>query len=187
MPSDIKIQKSRMREALKKKLELLSPRARQIKNRKILLRVLKHPAYRRCRTLLTYVSFGTEVQTSGLILKALEDGKQVYAPLVLSGKKIRIYRVANFRKDLRKGAYGILEPKPSRSRLGKPASIELAFVPGLGFDRKGRRLGRGAGYFDRFLARLSGAEKIGLAFRCQMVKRVPVAKHDLPVDQVITE
>ena len=70
-----------------------------------------------------------------------------------------------------------------------PAAMDLALVPGLAFDRAGRRLGRGGGHYDRLLARapLRAAFKIGLAFAWQLQPRVPAARHDVPMDLVATE
>ena len=69
--------------------------------------------------------------------------------------------------------------------MGKPEELELVIVPGLGFDREGGRIGRGEGYFDRFLAEAKRAYKIGLAFECQMVERVPCESSDVILDEIL--
>ena len=188
MVSSLRIKKSLLRKHLQKTLSGLGAVRRKAKSRKILKRFLRDPGYRKAQNIFIYISFGREVDTKSLILRALQDGKKVFVPRIRkAGKKINIYRVLDLKKDLKKGAYGILEPRPMPARRGKPSQLDTVIVPGLGFDRTGRRLGRGHGYFDRFLARVRGAKKIALAFREQMVSKVPVEKHDLPVDRIITD
>lgn len=82
------------------------------------------------------------------------------------------------------GAHGVPEP-PQRAESADPADLRLLLVPGLAFTRSGDRLGTGAGYFDRFLARL-GEEghkpiTIGLAYRAQVLDELPVELHDVPL------
>lgn len=187
MASSVKAQKVLLRARLLETLWNLGKKERKERSRKIFKKAVRHPLYRSSESILSYVSFRTEVETDELIRRALKDGKRVFVPLIRPGKKIHIYRVVNLKKDLRKGAYGIPEPRPVRLRLGEPSKLDLIFVPGLGFDRKGRRLGRGGGYFDRFLSRAKTAKRIGLAFRKQIVSKIPVEKHDLPVHALITD
>ena len=137
---------------------------------------------------MIYVSKAGEVETHGLIRKALKLKKEVFAPKIQPGNGLKIYAVRNFSKDLKRGAYGILEPKAVKSRLGKPEELDLVVIPGLGFDKTGRRLGRGGGYFDRFLEKVKKAKKIckiGLAFKEQMRYRIPYHQHDVHMDRVI--
>jgi 5-formyltetrahydrofolate cyclo-ligase len=65
--------------------------------------------------------------------------------------------------------------------------MDLIIVPGVAFDRKGGRLGRGAGYYDRLLRKARSVPKIGLCFREQLVRKVPMKKHDMSVDKIITD
>ncbi len=186
MGISVRNQKKILRLELKKRLAALTPKSRKARSLKIFRKVLKNPFYKKAGSILVYVSFGNEVETGPLIRHALKDGKRIFAAKVrVSDKKIHIYRIQDFKKDLRRGAFGIMEPKCRQQ--GKASELDLVLVPGLGFDRKGRRLGRGEGYFDRFLARASRAKKIGLAFRVQLVPRIPALKHDIPVDKIITD
>ncbi|MBI4343199.1 MAG: 5-formyltetrahydrofolate cyclo-ligase, partial [Candidatus Omnitrophica bacterium] len=89
--------------------------------------------------------------------------------------------------ELAPGAFGVLEPTPSARRPVRLRELDAVLVPGLAFDRQGRRLGHGYGYFDRLLARLPQATPvIGLAFRFQLLDRLPAASHDRPVSTVLT-
>lgn len=87
------------------------------------------------------------------------------------------------------GAYGIVEPDPASAVLRRPGDLDVILVPGVVFDRHGHRIGYGAGYYDRFLARCPPAVvTIGVCFEGQMhQRRLPVEKHDQSVDLVVTE
>jgi len=81
------------------------------------------------------------------------------------------------------GAHGVWEP-----RGGEPAPPpDLVLVPGLAYDRAGFRLGRGGGFYDRWLAAWPGVRTLGLAFHCQVVDTLPCEGHDIRVDAVLTE
>ena len=87
------------------------------------------------------------------------------------------------RADLREGAFHIMEPS------GEPftayAAIAVALIPGVAFDAAGRRLGRGRGYYDRFLRQLPCARRVGVCFPFQRVAEVPAEPHDVSVDEVV--
>lgn len=89
-------------------------------------------------------------------------------------------------KELTPGSYGILEPPFDPERIGQPEDLDLVIVPGIGFDLKGGRLGRGEGYFDRFLGEVAKAYKIGLAFECQIVEKIPRGLEDICINEVLT-
>lgn len=106
--------------------------------------------------------------------------------LDLQAKRLQMIEIKAW-NGLKPGAYGILEPAFNPKRLGDPEKLDLAVVPGAAFDRDGGRLGRGEGYFDRFLKEAGRAYKIGLAFKFQLVEKVPSEAHDVRVDEVLTE
>jgi 5-formyltetrahydrofolate cyclo-ligase len=90
--------------------------------------------------------------------------------------------IAQEHGDFAPGQFGIHEPS-GNVLMERP---DLILVPGLAFDRQGGRLGRGKGYYDRFLVRMT-AKKIGVCFACQLVEDVPLESHDHPLDGVVTE
>lgn len=96
--------------------------------------------------------------------------------------------ITHCRRDLQgRGLFGLCQPARPWRRL-PPERMDLVIVPGLAFDRNGHRLGRGGGYFDRFLEKVPAqVPRIGLAFRFQVVARLPRESHDQPVDRVITD
>ncbi len=175
------------RKKLRLILRSLEPAQRRAGSARITAKILSHSWYAKSKSILCYVSFGFEADTRALIKKALKDKKRVFVPRLAGGCKVEIYRVLDPAKDLKKNELGIPEPRPVKARRGRPGSLDLIIVPGLGFDRKGGRLGRGLGCFDRFLEKTAKARKIGIAFRKQLLKKTPVEKHDVRMDLVITD
>ena len=153
--------------------------------RKIAQKLFSLPAWRRAKSVGLYVSVRSEVDTSGIIRQALAEGKKVRAPKVLSDTKIRFFEVSGA-KDLKKGTFGILEPKPACKKVGC-STMDMLIVPGIVFDKKGYRLGHGLGYYDRFLPRAFRAFKVGLSYGKMIVPSLPHDGKDRPVQAVITE
>jgi len=184
-PSSLETQKRLLRKELRQKLEEVKPAEQKRRTGEILKKLLGHARFVQAKTFLSYVAVTPEVETWPLVEEALRQGKKVYLPRVDREKK-KVWAIQITGKEkLQPSSYGILEPSFDVSRVGNPADLELIVVPGLGFDRQGGRLGRGGGYFDRFLEEAAKAYKIGLAFECQMVDRVPRDVHDVAVDEVL--
>ncbi|MFH1570383.1 MAG: 5-formyltetrahydrofolate cyclo-ligase, partial [Gemmatimonadota bacterium] len=136
----------------------------------------------------TYVSAEeNEVDTRGLIRAALGQGRRVVIPVVRDGTRRLAHAVVDDPGALVVGPWGLLCPPPGHDRwLDDLARIDLVLVPGLAFDRGGRRLGLGGGYYDRFLAQLD-APRAGLTYDCLLLDELPVEPHDALVDWVVTE
>ena len=184
-PELLQEQKSFLRKELRRKLRTLKPEERTRRSEKVVKELFGHPKFSKARSLLVYVAMEHEVETRPLLEEAWRRRKKVYVPRLDSQKKrIQIVELSDL-KELKPGSYGILEPPLNRNRLGKPEELDLAIVPGLGFDRGGGRLGRGFGYFDRFLFEARKAYKIGLAFECQIVDEIPRDVHDVVMDEVL--
>lgn len=141
-----------------------------------------HPAYAGCRRLFSYVSFRREVDTYEIMRRALADGKMVAAPRV-SGKEMDFHEISCL-EELKKGAYGI--PEPAGGKLVCPAKGDLILLPGAAFDRRGRRIGYGGGYYDRYLEKYPEGCRIGLAYSFQVLTHLPAEEYDLPADEVLT-
>ena len=149
----------------------------------VIERLKQHPKLRSARTILLYNALPDEVQTQSLINELAFQGKTILLPKVIDGSMMEVRRYTNT-KNLAAGVYGILEP------IGEPftdyASIDVAIIPGMAFDSRGHRLGRGKGYYDRFLSQLTSKTiKIGLCFPWQLVDVVPTDKNDISMDCVI--
>jgi len=141
-------------------------------------------------TIMTYVDFGKEVRTVPLISELLDQKKHVVVPLCEDGE-IQLFRLKNL-NELAPGFLGILEPKIELRRQSdrqvRLNELDLILVPGVAFDPQGGRLGRGKGFYDRFLKKTpEKILKIGLAFDWQMFDAVPMSGNDQYVDIVVAE
>ena len=174
------------KELIKKRKKLLKnvvlKKSNQIKKRLYDMNDFKHSS-----TILFYVSYDNEVFTHDMIKECLSIGKKVIVPI--SDKKNRrlILSKLNDWADLQPGSYGILEPIKKHILEVSIENIDLIIVPGVGFDIKGRRIGHGKGYYDNLLRDSKNALHIGFAFEFQIIDKVPVDIHDIPVDKIITE
>lgn len=139
--------------------------------------------YRRARSLYAYLSFNQEVRTRPIIERAWADGKRVAVPKVVGGDMVFIW-IDSFDSMVESG-FGIREP-----RADGPAADDsraLVLMPGLAFDPEGRRVGYGGGFYDRFLAREPDHSLVALCYDFQLLARLEVEAHDVPVDCVITD
>ena len=145
-------------------------------------RLRQDPHISRARTLLLYSALPDEVQTQPLLDELLGQGKTILLPRVVSDTdmELRCYTGLN---DLQPGAYHIMEPVGLL--YTDYQQIDVAVIPGMAFDREGHRLGRGKGYYDRFLTLVPDVYKIGMCFPWQLVDNVPCAPHDIKMDAVI--
>ena len=185
---DLEIYKALLRNKLRHSLNSLSPSRRRAKSKKIIKGLLDSALFRKAKNIVMYASLPGEVPTRSLIYKALSLNKKVFLPRInRKSNELEVFEIRNPSKDLTRGHYGIWEPQPIRSLKGSPQDMDLVIVPGLGFDRSGARLGRVKGYFDRFLKKTIRATKVGLAFREQLLTRIPTNSRDLKVDKVITD
>ena len=149
----------------------------------VMQQLLAHPALERATTVLLYYSLPDEVCTHTVVDRIVAMGKQVLLPRVIDDEHMEL-REYHQPSDLTKGAYNIMEPT---GKLFRDYSlIQLAVVPGMGFDRQGHRLGRGKGYYDRLLVQLPHVYKIGICFPFQLFDEIPSDIHDIPMDCVLT-
>ena len=145
-------------------------------------RLSAHKRMAEAQTVMLYCSLPDEVDTHGLIDTLYGEGKTVVLPVVTGEgeMELRVYHGAD---SLRRGSFDILEPVGER--FADYESIDLAVIPGMAFDDSGHRLGRGKGYYDRFLVNLPHCYKIGMCFDFQRVEHVPCESTDIAVDEVI--
>jgi 5-formyltetrahydrofolate cyclo-ligase len=139
------------------------------------------------RTILFYVSYGSEVATHEMIRACLARRKKVVVPCTDTKNNLLFLSELRQWDDLGVGAYHIQEPLVE-CRCEVPLdSMDLIIVPGIAFDCAGHRIGHGMGYYDRLLSESIKAMKIGLAFELQLVENIPAEHHDVSVDVIITE
>jgi 5-formyltetrahydrofolate cyclo-ligase len=146
------------------------------------------PEFASARAVLLTLPFRNEWDTLPLVRAALAAGKTVAMPRVdAQARMLELHALADVGRDVLPGFQGIPEPLPECPRVAHEA-IDFVLVPGVAFDRTGRRLGYGGGYYDRLLPLLSPrAARVAGAFLLQLVDRVPAAPHDVAVDAIVTE
>ena len=170
-------------------LELLKKQKKEEglrKSRLIAEQLWKLPAIQKARTILFYASIPGEVDTWAMIEKAFLSGKRVALPIVEQNQRKLIPAIISSMEDVHNGAYGIAQPNFDPQKVLELRDVDAVVVPGLAFDRSNNRLGRGAGYYDRFLSGLPETiTTIGLAFDFQMTDCLPIEAHDRPLHQII--
>ena len=151
----------------------------------IAARVQNLEAFGRAKMVACYLALPQEVQTAPLLAACRRLGQRVCVPAY--DERAGCYRLAWLTANdvLVAGRWQVPEPVEPQW-VGESATVDAVIVPGLAFDRQGRRLGRGGGGFDRLLEKLP-AYKIGIAFEAQLVASVPTEIHDIPMDAVVTE
>jgi 5-formyltetrahydrofolate cyclo-ligase len=144
------------------------------------------PVFTAANTVMAFLSMSDEVQTKGLLKTALMSGKKVCIPLVGEQPgEMQAVELKDF-ADLAPDKFGILTVAKEKARFVAPETIDLVLIPGVAFDAAGRRLGMGAGYYDRFLLKARQAVWAGLCLACQLTETVPCAEYDLSVQYLAT-
>jgi 5-formyltetrahydrofolate cyclo-ligase len=164
----------------------LDPRARRAQEESLVDAFSRLPGWAEAATVLLYVSaFPEEIRTAPFLSMAYRSGKRVILPRVDRPEwRLRLHAVADPERDLAPGVLGILEPHAALSEVA-PGSVDWALVPGVAFDERGYRLGRGAGHYDRLLPQMRpDCVCWALCLSCQLVPRLPVEAHDIPLDGV---
>ena len=155
---------------------------RKLQSANILTALEAHPAFRAANTVLLYHSLNDEVDTHEFIQK-WSNKKRILLPVVVGDDlELRIYTGPENMSIC--GVYGIEEP--TGEAFTDYAAIDFIVVPGVAFDAKGNRLGRGKGYYDKLLAQTS-ATKIGICYELQLFDEIPAEPHDIKMDFIITE
>lgn len=178
--------KKELRSKLRAELAALPPEQIQEQSQRAADLLFQQPEYRRAEIMMIYLSLPHEADTTAIVLQAWQDRKKIVAPQVLwESRQMMPIEIRNLDEDIGSNQFGIREPI-----RGMPIPIELidlVIVPGLGFDPFGNRLGRGRGFYDRFLGKL-GAKAItcGFALELQMVDSIPAAHHDVKVRMLVT-
>ena len=183
---DIRPLKNAMRQEIKQWRRELSSEKKARMDERICARIAGLREYAACGTVLTYISTPIEVETLRLIDHALGDGKRVAAPRCVEGTRRMEFYLIRSLDDLAPGSFGVLEPIPARCSLWRDEGDSICIVPALAYDRRGFRLGYGAGYYDRFLSSYRHA-KIGVVYQHNLHGRLWSGKYDVPVDLVVTE
>lgn len=179
--------KQRLRASSLLRREALLTSEASVWNRRIQERALQFPLYRNSRSIALYSPIGNEVATERIRDHALLAGKKLFYPKLGKEEDLALVQIESA-DELRPARYGVLEPTGRRIMTVRDQEDLLVFVPGVAFDARGNRLGRGKGWYDRVLGLLGPASRlVALAYEFQIVQEVPAETWDRRVHYVITE
>jgi 5-formyltetrahydrofolate cyclo-ligase len=139
------------------------------------------------RLVALYGAMRNETPTRALHGRLRASGVRVAYPLVTRGEPRLGFHVVDDPDELVPAGFGVPSPQPARHPAVPVAALDRIVVPGVAFDRAGRRLGYGAGYYDRTVAGLPPGQLVGLGFGFQLLDRLPVEPHDLLLSAVATD
>ncbi len=185
-------QKTDLRRKVLAAIAAMDPETQAVASRRIAQRLTETTAWRISGLVLAYRSMRGEVDTTPLLQIALAEGKLVALPRI-TGSQLQFHRYDGESTFLSRHPFGMEEPTQSSPVVDTAKLVEsgkpiLVIVPGLAFDRQGRRLGRGKGYYDRFLsASFSRVTAAGICFDLQLLSLIPAEPHDVRVDLIVTE
>jgi len=165
----------------------MAPAVAHAKSMAACKRLLALPEFERAQTLMIYLPLPKEVDVAPIALRAWQRDKTLAAPKILWDRRHMIpIVIRSLDSGLVVNQRGLREPADGEPL--SPEALDLAIVPALAFDRRGNRLGRGAGFYDRFLNpdQFRGVA-VGLGFREQVVDELPVTANDVPVHVLITD
>ncbi|MGL5981224.1 MAG: 5-formyltetrahydrofolate cyclo-ligase [Phocaeicola sp.] len=178
----MKEKKRALRKQIAEEKKRISLQARMEKSELLFQKLEQHPAFNGAKTILLYHSLPDEVATHKFIKKWSKE-KLILLPVV-NGETLTLKRFTNQKELIKSEQFNISEP------IGEPFTyyeeIDLAIIPGVAFDLQGNRLGRGKGYYDRLLNRLT-CPTIGVCFNFQVVNQLPTEEFDRAMNEVWTE
>jgi 5-formyltetrahydrofolate cyclo-ligase len=176
--------KNSIRQVLREKKDAMLPEDRLNRSRRICRHLMD--LIGDGEVVLVYTSKEKEVNTVPLITSLFEKGNPVVVPIIVKEDvSLRLSYLRDF-SALVPSTFGVPEPIGSEIPAA-PEDVDTIILPMLGFDRTGGRIGYGAGYYDRFLEKNPGLRKIGIAFACQEVDKLPLDENDVRMDCIVTE
>ena len=169
-------QKKFLRKEMAAKRADMSKEDRDKLSHEVVQKILSHPVYKNSKTVMAYASMPEEIQLTELFdAIPFIVGRGTMRPVLLPSRDV-----------LEVGDFGILTVRQENRKFVDVKEIDCVIVPGAAFDSQGNRLGKGGGYYDRFLKLAVNAKKIAPAFDFQIVENVPITPSDCGVDVVIT-
>ncbi len=181
-PQEVKV---RLRQELKSSRESVGAAQREAAAIAAEAKIVHLPEWQNAKVVCLYASFQGELPTTRLLQNLLNSEKRCVLPKVNSEGQPELYEIKSF-QDLELSSLEILEPKINCPRIN-PTQIDFFLVPGIGFDRRGNRLGHGAGFYDRLLAQASPtAYFLGYGYDFQVVDAIPHEAHDIVMHAMAT-
>ena len=175
--------KNEQRKNSRKILGTLSETERKNGSGIIFEKIISSEIFKKSRTVFIYVSMEIEPDTLRLIDYAIESGKTVCVPKCVSKTEMKAVRIDSL-NELSEGKFGIMEPADTKKSVDK-SEIDLAVIPCVAASASGKRLGHGAGYYDRFLENTE-VYKMCLCFKELVFDDIPADENDIQMDEIIS-
>lgn len=175
-------EKKRLRLAMRKKKGSLSESERSACAKQLFARIEDSPFFQKAHYIACYFALSDEVPTVDFMNKWKD--KKVFLLPIVEGEEMRFVYYKG-EEALKKGAFGILEPW-NEAEERTQETMDLILVPGVAFDLKGNRMGRGKGFYDRFLCQKE-TYKVGVCFDFQLLECIPSEETDVMMDEIVTE
>ena len=186
-----------LRKIIKVRVSAISAEEKAKREKLLVDNLFSIPEFLAANTVMLFANLPDEIGTFSLIDKCIAMGKKVFLP-VINGDDMT---ACEFKGEYKIGKYDIKEPLTPNSSLLfpnchqivpnghqhvlTPNSIDFILVPGVAFSPHGYRLGRGKGYYDKFLSKYSNLFTVGVCFREQFYLDIPTEPHDIPMRKVI--
>lgn len=194
MPVQTSLSRAQLRSHLRKQRCNLSPTQQAQASQQLYRQLAQHPLFRRAQHIALYIASDGEIDPQLLMHEAWRRGKHVYLPVLARWPKTamafqRVHPIQQWEKN----RFGILQPRWCVADQRAVWAMDAVFLPLVGFDQYGGRLGMGGGFYDRCFAELHQRDhlltpqRIGLAHDCQRVEQLPVAAWDVPLHAVVTD
>jgi 5-formyltetrahydrofolate cyclo-ligase len=175
--------KKTLRKKMKKMWQIIPVEEIEALSREVMANFLSLDKVKEAESFFIYVSLDDEVQTHDLIKALLKKGKVVTVPKIIAEGLMDAYQITDWHQ-LKPGKYNIPEPVIKYPYKGK---IDICIAPSVAITEKRHRLGRGRGYYDRFLAKHPDVFVVALAFNQQIVDKIPFEQTDKLVNVIVTE
>ena len=172
--------KRTIRKAVRAEIAQLTDTEKAELSAQIFSKIAELQEVRQASVVALFASLADEPQTTAII-EQLAQSKRIVLPRI-EGEEMEFYDIS---EGLHKGAFGIMEPVATTPI--EPSEIDVMIVPGVAFTRNGARLGRGKGFYDKYLSRKGfRAYTIGVCYPCQVVEDIPTEEHDKTLDRVVS-
>ena len=147
--------------------------------------ILSLPEYKNAKKIMAFLAMKGESNLDGFIRQALLDGKEVYIPVCLPERQMEAGRLIDM-EHFEKGPLG-LRNLPAGYEVTSPESLDLVLIPGLAVSQEGIRLGMGAGYYDRSLARVPFENRVAALWDFQVIPDIPSEPFDQKIAKIVTD
>lgn len=194
MDGNNSLTRAQLRQLLRNKRRNLSSSQQQQAAQQLCQRLTQHPLFRRAQHIALYLASDGEIDPLLLMREAWRRGKHVYLPVLARWPKTAmVFQRVRPVQQWEKNRFGILQPRWCVADQRAAWALDAVFLPLVGFDQQGGRLGMGGGFYDRCFAKLhqrdhlATPQRIGLAHDCQHVEQLPIAPWDVPLNAVVSD